>query len=187
MRPSSRLRRLAVAALSLVLAAFLFRGNVASALVTRGDDALRTGDVDGAVRYYARAARLDGSSVVAADRLAFFLLMRRRPGDAGRAYAVADSALRAPLSRSGASAHPSESALYADRALAALRLGDMRVAERDFATAAEAGRDPRYAYLAARAAGRLGDRAAMREHLRTALRFDASYAPALASIGSQTR
>ena len=171
-------RRLMLAALSLVLAGVLFHANVASALVTRGDDALRAGDVEGAVRYYARAARLDAGSLVAADRLAFFLLMRRRAGDAARAYAIADGVLRARPAGSRTSDPSSTSALLADRALAALRLGNAHAAEQDFATAAAAAADPRYAFLAARAAIRRGDRAAAREHLRAALQFDASYAPA---------
>jgi tetratricopeptide (TPR) repeat protein len=175
-------RRLTVASISLLLAVVLFHGNVASALVTRGDAVLRAGDVEGAVRYYARAARLDAGSRVAADRLAFFLLMRRRPGDAARAYAIADAVLRARPAGFGRDDAAGISALLADRALAALRLSHVRAAERDFAAAAATAGDPRYAFLAAHAAARRGDRAAAREHLRAALRFDASYAPARALI-----
>jgi tetratricopeptide (TPR) repeat protein len=171
--PIAPLRRFAVAAVSLVCAAVMFRGDVASALVTRGDDVLRAGDVDGAVRAYTRATRLDGASAVAADRLAFFLLVRRSAGDAARAYAVADAALAAV---------PNEPALLADRAFAAQRLGRWRVAERDFSAAARVARDPRYAHFASRMALRVHDRPAAREHLRTALALDAGYAPARALL-----
>jgi tetratricopeptide (TPR) repeat protein len=173
MRPLSRVRRVAVALASLAIAAVLFRVHLASALVTRGDDLLRAGDVDGAVRAYARAEQLDTRSAVAADRLAFFLLVRRGRGDAARAYTVAQDALRVV---------PADPALLADRAFAAQRLGRWRDAERDFLRAAGLAHDPRYAHLAARDAARRGDRPGARADLRVALTIDPAYAPARALL-----
>ena len=167
------LRRFTVAAVSVACAAILFRANVASALVTRGDGVLRAGDLDGAVRYYARATRVDAASADAADRLIFALLMRRHGSDALRAYTVAGDTLRRGRL---------EPRLLADRAFAAQRLGRWRAAESDFTAAARIAHDPRYAHLAAHMARRVGDRNAERAHLRAALALDAAYAPARALL-----
>ena len=166
-------RRAAIALVSLTLGRFLFAGQVADALVTRGDDAARGADPSAAVRYYRRALAFDAHSGSAADRLAFALDLRRTPGDARAAVDVASAAL---LGR------PHDPALLADRAWAEETLRRWSSAEHDFARAATAGRDPRYAHLAARIAlahGRRRDAAAL---FHQALGYDRHFEPARAAL-----
>ncbi|HTW83425.1 MAG TPA: hypothetical protein VMD91_05075 [Candidatus Sulfotelmatobacter sp.] len=174
----ARPRRFALAAVALACAALLFRGEVATALVTRGDDALRGGDVDRAVNAYARATAIDARSAVAADRLAFFLLVRRGRGDAALALAVAVRALRAV---------PNDPLLLADRGFAAQRLGRIREAERAFAAAALGARDPRYAQLAGRMAQRAHEPTVARHDFAVALALAPDFAPARAALRELTR
>jgi len=170
----SRRRRVGLALVALAASGVLFRGNIASALVTRGDEFLAAGDAEGAVRMYDRALRIDRSAAAAADRLAFTLLVRRRPGDAARAYAVAVAGLQAA---------PQDPELLVDRGFAARRLHRWRDAEQAFLRAALLAHDPRWAHLAAQTAARNGDRSAQRTHLETALALDPHYVPARALLG----
>jgi len=177
-RAFGRGRRCILAAVSLLFAAALFRAHVASALVTRGDDLLRDGNVDGAVRSYARARWLDAKSAVAADRLAFYLVLRGRDGDAAQAYTVAGDALFFS---------PRDPQLLADRGFAAERLARWRSAESSFAAAGSAAHDPRYYHLAARMAQRAHDTFAFRRDVHDALAFDASFGPARAALRGSRR
>jgi len=166
-------RRIALAAIALTVAGGLFRFQLAAAVITRGDDALRGGDRAAAVRYYARALALDPRSSRAADRLAFYLDMRHLPGDAESAIDVASRALGNA---------PDDPALLADRGLAEQRLGRWRAAEDDFARAGSAGRDARYDHLAGRIALRLGDAGGARRYFSTALTHDSAFGPARAAL-----
>jgi tetratricopeptide (TPR) repeat protein len=173
MKPISLGRRIAIAAVALAAAGGLFRGQLAAAVTTRGDDALRGGDRAGAVRYYARALALDPHSSRAADRLAFYLAMRHLPGDAESAIDVATSALARV---------PDDAALLADRGLAEQRLGRWQAAENDFGRAGTAGRDARYDHLAGRVALRLGDVDGARRYFIAALTIDSAFRPARAAL-----
>jgi tetratricopeptide (TPR) repeat protein len=166
-------RRVAIAVIALALAGGLFRQQLAAALVTRGDEALRNGDRIAAVRYYSRALTIDRRSSAAADRLAFYLALRHQTGDAQAAIAVATSAL------SGTS---EDSALLADRGLAEQHLGRWRAAERDFGRAATVGRDARYDHLAGRVALRLHDAVDARRFFVLALVHDPAFRPARAAL-----
>jgi tetratricopeptide (TPR) repeat protein len=161
-------RRLVATALALAIATALFRSDVALAVVTRGDDALRAGNVAVALRFYRRALWLDESSTVAADRLSFYLALLHSDVAARESIATATRTLhRAPSGD-----------LYADRALAELELHRWKQAEGDFVEAARTGRDPRYDHFAARMALRTGRRQAARQHERDALALDPAFSPA---------
>lgn len=175
MTPLSHARRLGVATVALATAFALFHGQLAAAVVTRGDDALRAGDVAGALRFYDRATQLDPASAVAADRLAFHLALARDRNGSQRAVTVASRALAA-----GAL----DPALYADRAFAELALRRWRDAERDFARAGTLARDARYDHFAARMALRSADRGAARRYARRALADAPNFAPARALLRS---
>jgi tetratricopeptide (TPR) repeat protein len=166
-------RRFLIAGVSLTAALVLFHAQLAAAIVTRGDDALRAGDANAAMGFYARAARLDPGSSVAADRLAFYLALRHDRPSALQAIAVASEAL--------AATHGDPS-LFADRAFAELQLRNWRAAERDFAAAGLLGRDARYEHFAGRMALRNGDRRAAERYARLALSDDRRFAPARALL-----
>jgi len=172
MRSIPRTRRLICAAVSLVCAAVLFRGQLADALVTRGDDAFRNGDVAAALRAYRRAVFLDARSRVAADRLSFFLAMRHDPKSAALAIVVATSAL----------ARENDAALHADRGFAEMQLQRWNAAEDDFGAAGALAHDARYDHLAGRMALRCGDRNHARSYARRALAVDPTFAPARAFL-----
>lgn len=172
MTSPTRARRCTLAAAALTLAFALFHGQLAAAVVTRGDDALRAGDAAAALRFYARATQLDPASTVAADRLAFYLALSHRRAGARQAIAVASRALAAR----------GDAALFADRAFAELQLQAWRDAERDFARAGRLAHDPRYEHFAARMALHSADRGAARGYARLALADDPSFAPARAML-----
>jgi len=173
MTEMSRPRRLLVAGCALAAAFVVFHAQLAGAVVTRADDALRAGDVDAAIRFYERAAQLDPHSAVAADRLAFHLALRHDRANALAAVTVATRALAADA------AVP---ALYADRAFAELQLRAWRDAERDFDRAGTLAHDARYEHFAARMALRAGNADAARRYARLALADDPHFAPARALL-----
>jgi tetratricopeptide (TPR) repeat protein len=166
-------RRLALAVASLGLCASLFRGQVADALVTRGDSFLQAGRAARAERYYGRAVWWDPGSAVAADRFAFvgFQLRTREALDAG--ITVAGNA----LIRS-----PDDWRLLLDRALCLQAERRFSEARADFARAAEIRSDPQLLHFAGWAALRGGDASAARRYWRAALRIDPAFAPSALAL-----
>lgn len=167
-------RRFTIAFVALAAAAVVFHGQLASALITRGDDALRAGDRTSGLRYYQRALMLDPSCATAADRLAFALALRRRSGDAQAAVGVATTALHYA---------PRDAALLVDRAFGEQQLGHWAAAQTDFARAGVIARDARYDHLAGRVALVRGRRLEARRYFELALIHDARFEPARAALG----
>jgi len=173
-RTLSRIRRYTLAGTSLILAALVFRGQLSDALITRGDDQLRFGDRNVAVRYYERALRIAPDNATAADRLAFTMAMQHDRRSLESALRVSTAAL---------AVNPSNANLLADRGFAEIRLGRSHAAALDFASAGTIGHDTRYASFAARLARKTGDRALALRETREALHDDPAFAPALLERG----
>lgn len=170
-------RRISLALAALTIAGLMFRPQIVGALVTRGDDARRSGDLATAIRFYQRALTADQASTTAADRLAFLFLMRRQVNDAGAAIAIASRAL---------ATHTDDAVLLADRALGYQLLHRWAEAQRDYARAGAISKDARYEHFAGRIALLHGDRREARRHFRRAVADDPRFAPAhfaLQSLG----
>ena len=173
MIPVDAIRRLSVAAFSIVLAAFLFHAQLAEALVVRGDDLLIQNRYGSASDRYARALWFDAGSRSAADRFIFVALQRRTPRGIRSAIGVADSFL---------SKQQRDPTILFDRGLCYLVLKRYGLALLDFERTADATRDPQtfvFAGWAARRAGRRGEAIAL---WQTALRLRPRYRPAVAAL-----
>lgn len=166
-------RRVATALASLVVAAFVFRVQIAGALVTRGDEFLTRGSVSEARKYYARALAIDWDSPSAADRFVFYSAAADDRRILLRAIDEATSYL---------SAHPGDAQLFMDRALCFSRLKDYALAARDFAAAARvtgSARDFTFAGWAAHRSGRPKD---ARRFWHDALERDPAFGPARVAL-----
>lgn len=165
----SAFRRFAVALAGVAISGVLFRGSIASGLVSRGDESLQAGSVERARTFYMRALRVDPGSALAAERYAFFGLFVKRGPDLRASIAAATA---------GLARDPADEALRLDRALCENALGDARAALRDFETLARAHSDVRYAEFAAQAARRSGEPARARAWFRRVLQLDPRFAAA---------
>jgi tetratricopeptide (TPR) repeat protein len=167
--PISLPRRLAIALTSLALSALFFHGQVATALVTRGDEFLQRGRIERASLYYSRALILDTGSSIAADRSAFAGILLRSP----QALDAAEQA--ASL---GLATHPDDADLLADRGLCYQLERRYAEAAHDFGRAAHLRGDARLYHFAGWDALRAGNPRAARTFWRAALAADASFTPA---------
>ncbi len=171
-------RRLAIAGVSCALAGLLFHGQIAIALITRGDDFLTRGDISSARYYYFRAMRFDHNLGPAVDRFVFFSIEQRTPKRLREAIIVASAFL---------SDHPHDAALLADRALCYQLIKRYNLAAADFAAAASASRSAKYYTFAGWATYRLGERERARHFWKTALSIDGQYSPAVGALRKTVR
>jgi tetratricopeptide (TPR) repeat protein len=163
------LRRLAVTAAGLAIAAFLLRPQLAAALVMRGDECLSRSAPADALRYYHRALAIDGDDGLALDRWLFTLTMLRRRSS----LRVAAQAAVPYLHR-----HPDDSVVRWDLAVALRALGFDREAMTQFAEVAVRQRDARAWVFAALAARNAREFRAARRMLSTALALNPDFAVA---------
>ncbi|MDQ2871524.1 MAG: hypothetical protein M3R35_00160 [Candidatus Eremiobacteraeota bacterium] len=169
----NRARRFAVGLTGVLLAAVLFRAQIGSALIVRGDDFLYRNDTAQARRYYARALRVDPDSRAAADRFAFFGMQMRTRQSFTSSIAIATTYLKG---------HPNDTTLLVDRALGYLAERRFQPAQADFERAARLTRDPRFYTFAGWAARRNGASNRARALWRTALRMHPGYRPAVRAL-----
>lgn len=110
----------------------LFRPQISTAVMLRGDDLLARGDAAGALVKYRRALSFDPANGAALDRVLFAALQHR---GAGTLYGV--------LKRADAylSQHPADTAVLQDRALCELMLGKRVLAAGDLERAARISHD----------------------------------------------
>lgn len=162
-------RRLTIAFASLVLSVGIFRAEIASALVTRGDEFLSRGDVPGARHYYERALALQWDSHAATDRFVFF-------GSGSHDRDVLRGAIR--VATVYLRVHPADATILADRAYCFERLHAYAPAARDFAAAARITKSPTEFTFAGWAALRSGRAADARSFWRDALVRDPRFGPA---------
>jgi Flp pilus assembly protein TadD len=132
--------RCAVAAVSVCACFALFHGEIAAALVTRGDALVSRGHAESAAAYYGRALSFDRGSPIVADRIAFAAFATHSDESLQRAVTVASLGLRY---------HPNDENLLVDRALSLQALRRRRSALVDFTQAARSTRNPTYAIFAA--------------------------------------
>ena len=162
-----------VVATALLAAAMLFRPQVSTAVVTRGDEFLYRSDLAGARKYYARAILIDPNNGVAVDRLAFFGMQLRTPASLQSSLAVTEAYL---------AKHPDDANVRADRGLCLQILKRYRLAAREFAIAASQAHDARYYTFAGWDALRSGDRTAARKFWQLALNAQPQFSPALGAL-----
>lgn len=162
-------RRVTLAFVALVSSALLFHVQIASSLVTRGDELARNNELRRAAGMYSRALRFDQDSIVAADRLAFLGI---------REHTVAGYRLAVRVASAGLRRDPRNPSLLLDRALGQEHLGHFAAALADFDRLASLEPDARTFEFAAQMALRLHDRRRAHERFARVLALDMRFSRA---------
>ena len=153
-------RRIALAIAAVAVSGILLRGQMAQALVVRGDEFLYRSDSKSALRYYRRALRFDATNGVALDRLLFVAtVLRDRAGMRGGVERAARYLER----------RPDDDVIRMDRAMACRALGEDSIAWADFEIVGYRMRDARALTLAGFAARAIAREAAARRLWHAAL------------------
>lgn len=169
MNGTSGARRLLIASIAVVGAAFILRPQLSTTLLMRGDEFTAQNKLDRATTMYARALLFDDANGAAMDRLVFTAILRHDRTIIRGAISRASSFLQS---------HPTDAVVRSDRALAFQVLRDFRRAQSDFAQTGDQLRDARLLTFAALDAVRNGDRRQARRFLRRAVRYDRTFLPA---------
>lgn len=139
------MREVLLVLFSVSVCALLFRSQLSTALVLRGDDLLARGDAPGALEKYERALRFDASNGAALDRVLFAALQDRRTETLRRVLGRADAYL---------ARHPQDTAVLQDRALCELLLRRRATAADDLLRVARLTGDAQMSVFAAIAKGK---------------------------------
>lgn len=168
-------RALLLATVAMIAAALLLHRQLASALVTRGDDLLYQGNGFRALGFYARALFFDRDDATAADRYVFVSLMLGKERFRKAGLEMATEYL----------ARHDNPNVRLDRALCERALHLDVAAERDFVAVARLEGDARSYVFAGYSALRQNQRARARGWWRSALALHPGYVPALRALSSR--
>ena len=152
--------RVRAAGVALGISALLLHGQIADALVVRGDEQLYRARPARALTYYRRAVWFDRANGTAVDRFSFVAMTLRDVPAMREGIALASRYL----------AHRADDAVVRmDRAMAYRVLGDGRRALADFSIVARQTNDARAYAFAGEEAASLGERGAAEAFWRAAL------------------
>ena len=162
MMRGSPVRRLTLIGVALSVSTLLLHGQIADALVARGDAELYRGRWDLAARYYERASFFDAEDGVAVDRFCFVSMTFRSSANDSRCIAMTDRYLKH---------RPQDATVRFDRAMILRRNGKPGLAFVDFVTVGRQERDGRAFALAGIEPAKMGRNALARVMWKRALVF----------------